>query len=209
MLIDLHTHTFPKSDDSLLYPEELIAQAKKTGLDGICITDHDWYWTEGAIAHLSKEHDFLLIPGVEVNTEEGHVIAFGIDEFKFGMHRVSFIREMLDNNGGFMILAHPFRHTFYIDDDINETIDECYQKPLYQLVDTIEVLNGKGKTQQNKFSQELARRLGCKGTGGSDAHETKDMPSCATYFERNIRNREELIQELKAGRYRAVDLRKH
>ena len=43
--------------------------------------------------------------------------------------------------------------------------------------------------------------------GGSDAHELKEIPSCATYFEKNIRNLEEMIQELKAGRYKAVDLR--
>jgi len=71
MLIDLHTHTFPKSDDSLLSPEELIVQAKRNGLDAVCVTDHDWYWTEGAIDHMSKEHNFLIIPGVEINTEEG------------------------------------------------------------------------------------------------------------------------------------------
>ena len=44
MLIDIHTHTYPVSDDSLLSPEELIMQAKKVGLDGVCITDHDGFW---------------------------------------------------------------------------------------------------------------------------------------------------------------------
>ena len=44
MLIDIHTHTYPTSDDSNLTPQDLISEAKKVGLDGICITDHDGFW---------------------------------------------------------------------------------------------------------------------------------------------------------------------
>ena len=208
MLIDLHTHTYPNSDDSFLSPSELIVNAKKAGLDGVCLTDHDWYWDHEAVAWLEKQHKFLVIPGVETNTEEGHILAFGIGEFKFGMHRISFLREMVDENGGFMILAHPFRRNFYSSDDIDESVDKILKKPLFKYIDTIEALNGKATERQNQFSQALGKRLGWTGVGGSDAHELMEIPSCATYFERNIRNLEEMIQELKAGRYKPVDLRK-
>jgi len=207
MLIDLHTHTYPNSDDSFLSPTELILRAKKSGLDGICLTEHDWYWSHEAAAQLARELDFVVIPGVETNTEDGHFIVFGLDRFKFGMHHTDFLRGMVDERGGFMILAHPFRRNFYSQDDIEETVEKCLQKPMLKYVDTIEILNGKGKPRQNEFSQELAKRLGWKGIGGSDAHEMKDIPTCATYFERKVTNLEELIQELKAGRYEPVDLR--
>ena len=207
MLIDLHTHTYPNTDDSFLSPSELIVNAKRAGLDGVCLTDHDWYWNHEAVAWLERVHDFLVIPGVETNTEDGHILAFGIDEFKFGMHRISFLRQMVDEKGGFMILAHPFRRHFYSSDDIDESVDRFFQNPLFQYIDTIEILNGKGTERQNSFSQALGKRLGWQGIGGSDAHELKEIPSCATYFERKIRNLEEMIQELKAGRYKPVDLR--
>ncbi|MBI3040474.1 MAG: metal-dependent phosphoesterase, partial [Chloroflexi bacterium] len=70
-----------------------------------------------------------------------------------------------------------------------------------------EVFNGRASERENKFSQELCRRLNLNGVGGSDAHSTSNIPSCATFFERKISNVEQLIAELKAGRFRAVDLR--
>ena len=209
MLIDLHTHTKPKSDDSFLSPEDLIINAKKAGLDGLCFTEHDWFWSAESLEHLSREFGFLLIAGVEINTEEGHMIAFGIDKYEFGMHHASFLRDVLDRESGFMILAHPYRRVFSIDGDIDEAVDRYCRNPVFQYVDTLEVLNGQGKERQNSFSKELARRLGLNGVGGSDAHEVKDIPSYATCFERKIGSREELIQELKAGRYRPAALRRN
>lgn len=208
MLIDLHTHTYPNSDDSFLAPTELIINAKRAGLDGVCLTDHEWYWDHEAAAWLGKVHDFLVIPGVETNTEDGHVLAFGVDKFQFGMHRMPFLRQMVNEKGGFMILAHPFRRHFYSSDNIDESVDNFLKNPLFEYIDTIEILNGKATERQTNFSQVLGERLGWQGVGGSDAHELKEIPSCATYFEHNIRNLEEFIQELKAGRYKPVDLRR-
>ena len=45
-----------------------------------------------------------------------------------------------------------------------------------------------------------------RGTAGSDAHARTDIGRCATEFERDVHNLEELIEELKAGRFRPVDL---
>ncbi|MBN1614890.1 MAG: PHP domain-containing protein [Deltaproteobacteria bacterium] len=207
MLIDLHTHTKPKSDDSFLSPSELIVQAKKAGLDGICLTEHDWFWSPEDLKNLSKAFNYLIIPGVEINTDDGHFIVFGIDAYEFGMHRTAFLRDVVDAGGGFMIFAHPYRRNFSVDDDIDEAVERCCRKSVLQYVDTIEILNGQGKEKQNEFSKRLAYRLGWKGVGGSDAHELKDIPSYATRFERRIGNREELIRELKAGRYRAVTVK--
>ena len=67
MIIDLHVHTRPYSDDSDLDPQELLQQAKRSGLDGICLTEHDFFWKEEDIAQLSHEHDFLIFAGVEIN----------------------------------------------------------------------------------------------------------------------------------------------
>ena len=73
MIIDIHTHTFPTSDDSSLTPEHLIERAKSLGLDGVCITDHDGFWSPQDIAKLAKDHNFLVLPGCEVTTEEGTI----------------------------------------------------------------------------------------------------------------------------------------
>ena len=44
MLLDLHNHTWPRSHDSVLDPDDLVARAKGLGLDGICLTEHDAVW---------------------------------------------------------------------------------------------------------------------------------------------------------------------
>jgi len=206
LIIDLHCHTKPWSDDSFLEPTELIQQAKQAGLDAICLTEHEWFWDKKALARLGQEHGFLVLPGVEINTDDGHFLVFGIEEYSFGMWRTEYLRQIVDEAGGVMVLAHPYRRNFYRD-DLQTAVERYCQKPFLQLVDTIEVLNGRASARETEFSQELCRRLNLKGIGGSDAHSTSDMPSCATLFERKISNVEELITELKAGRFRAVDLR--
>ncbi len=180
MIIDLHTHTKPLSDDSDLQPIELIHRAKQAGLDGICFTEHDWFWKKDALARLSQEQDFLILPGIEMNTDEGHIIVFGIEEFSFGMYNPEYLKRIVDAAGGVTILTHPYRRHLYYDDNMDAAIERCCQKPLFRLVDAIEVLNGRGLEWQNRFSTELCRRLNLKGVGGSDAHSTSDIPSCAT-----------------------------
>ena len=54
MLIDLHTHTYPRSDDSFITVDELIESSKKKGLDGICLTDHDAFWSDEDLTKLTK-----------------------------------------------------------------------------------------------------------------------------------------------------------
>ena len=78
MIIDIHTHTYPTSDDSRLTPGQLISEAKRIGLDGICITDHDGFWKPEDISKLSNEYKFTILPGCEVTTEEGHLLVYGL-----------------------------------------------------------------------------------------------------------------------------------
>ena len=81
--IDLHTHTF-FSGDGVSSPEDLIASARAKGLHGVAITDHN---TCDAIDYLLGKklmradglpvEGFLIIPGVEVTTAEGHLLCVG------------------------------------------------------------------------------------------------------------------------------------
>ena len=183
--------------------------AKQAGLDGICITDHEWFWDKDALAKLNHEHNFLILPGVEINTDEGHLLVFGVDKYIFGMHHTEYLKHIVDELGGFMILAHPYRRQLRSSDNLHNAIERYHQNSVFHFVDTIEMLNGRASARQNRFSQGLCRRLNLKGIGGSDAHFPSDMPSCATLFEREISNVEELITELNAGRFRPVDLRQN
>jgi predicted metal-dependent phosphoesterase TrpH len=109
MLIDLHTHTKRHSWDSLLDVHDLIDRAKQSGLDGICLTEHDIFWDLDEVRKLAKEHDFLVLPGVEINTDDGHFLCFGLQAYVFGMHRTKDLAAHVIAAGGAMVAAHPYR----------------------------------------------------------------------------------------------------
>jgi predicted metal-dependent phosphoesterase TrpH len=196
------------SDDSYIDIDELVERAKNAGLDGVCVTDHEWFWKQSTIERFRRELDFLILPGVEMNTEDGHLLVFGLERYVFGMHRTGFLKKELDKVGGVMVLAHPYRRNMYYGEEVEDSVKRYSKRSFFDLIDIIETHNGRATEKQSRFSQLLGQRLNLKGTGGSDAHQLTDIPSCATFFERDISNVRELIAELKAGRFRAVDLRK-
>src|ERR671932_2054425 len=81
--IDLHTHTF-FSGDGVSSPEDNIAAARKKGLHGFAVTDHNtcdavtYLLDKGLLREDGQPVDgFLIIPGVEVTTAEGHLLCIG------------------------------------------------------------------------------------------------------------------------------------
>ena len=211
MLIDLHTHTHPLSHDSLLSPDDLINAAKEARLDGVCLTEHDFFWEPETAADLSKRHSFLVIPGIEVNTEDGHMVVFGLDGFVYGMHRMNELARMAEEAGAVMIAAHPYRRQLPFelrhDGDWGHALERAIANPACAHVTAVETHNGRGSDRENAFSTEIATRLNLPTVAASDAHERKDIGRCATEFERKVTGLEDLIAELKAGRFRTVILR--
>jgi predicted metal-dependent phosphoesterase TrpH len=212
MLIDLHTHTRPLSHDSLLSPDELIEAAKAAGLDAVCLTEHDFAWEPEKVRDLARRHAFTVIPGIEVNTEHGHIIAFGLDRYVYGIHRIAELARLVDEAGGVLIAAHPYRRQLPPSGSLSardqgasawsEALERAAANPAYRYVCAVETLNGRSSQRENAFSQELCRRLGLPAVGGSDAHERGDVGLCATEFQRSITDVSDLIAELKAGRFR-------
>ena len=213
MIIDIHTHTYPTSDDSLLTPEDLIDEAKRIGLDGVCLTDHDRFWEPKDMAALSRKHDYLVIPGCEVTTEEGHLLVYGLQEYIFGMHKAQFVKDLVDDAGGAIVVAHPYRRKYTkvahtSQQALYEMLDYACSSDVFSLANAVEVFNGRGSKEENAFSAEVAKRLDMGGTGASDAHKIEDIGTFATEFEADIRDLDDFIGELKAGRFRPRVLRK-
>ena len=213
MLIDLHTHSYPYSDDSFMSVDELIEGSKSLGLDGICLTDHDTFWSDDEVHRLSIKHNFLILPGCEINTESGHVLVFGLGKYEFGMHRPEFLQATVEKAGGAMIAAHPYRRRFLEEPAARPGVrDEMLEKAradgFFQMCQGIEGLNGRGLPIQNEFSQELGSILSTNMTAGSDAHKVEQIGSVATEFERPVLCLQDLIRELRSGRYQPVYLRR-
>jgi predicted metal-dependent phosphoesterase TrpH len=207
-LIDLHTHTQPLSHDSLLTADDLIDAAKAAGLDGVCLTEHDFFWEPEKVAELRKRHDFLVLPGIEVNTEDGHIVVFGLEHYVYGMHRMHELSRLVEAAGGVMIAAHPYRRQLPFelrnDGDWSEALERAIANPAYAHVTAIESYNGRGSERDNAFAHEIAARVSAGEVAASDAHSLKDVGRCATEFERPITDLADLITELHAGRFTPI-----
>ena len=197
MLIDLHTHTSHLSMDSALSIGDLVSLARERGLDGICLTEHNAVWEPIKLAEMRKKYDFPIFSGMEVGTDKGHVLVFGLERFTLDLMTLRGLRAAVEEAGAAMILAHPHR---------KENPQMAWQQlPLF--FHGVETLNGCDANSANAYVASLAASVGLPGTGGSDAHSEGVVGSCATYYERPIRSDAELVSELLAGRIKAVDLR--
>ena len=211
MLIDLHAHTWPRSHDSVLNPDDLVERAKRAGLDAIVFTEHDTLWDERSVREMAEKHHFIVLAGVEISTDDGHMLVFGIDKYVFGMHRSDQLARYVEEAGGTMVAAHPYRRQmpWYVrnQEEYEQALERASRNPAYRFCDALEEINGRGSEKENAFAKALCDRMGMPGTAGTDSHAIQDIGKCATYFEREIRDTRELIEEIKAGRFYAVDLR--
>ena len=211
-IIDMHLHTSRGASDSGLSPEELALEARRRGLTGIHLSEHDRLWDRHLLEQYRREQaDLLVANGMEVSTELGHILALGLGAYVGGIRHARTLRRVADEQGAFLIAAHPFRHYFdpvYFRRQGKEpftlTPEQAAKLPVFQLVDAIEVLNGANTVRENLFALRLAQVLGKPGTGGSDAHSTQGIGYYCTVFERELASQEELLAELHAGRFHAA-----
>jgi hypothetical protein len=126
-----------------------------------------------------------------------------------GHARARDLRRACQDNGAFMILCHPFRYfpgpSNYLfggrRDAQDLSSEELAEHPLFDLVDAIEVLNGGCIERENALAQEVAQVLGKPGVAGSDAHMPMEVGRYATVFEKELESEEDMLAELRAGRF--------
>lgn len=211
-IIDMHLHTTRGASDSGLSPDDLASEARSRGLTAVHISEHDRLWERHTLEAYRRQHsDLLVANGMEVSTDLGHILALGLREYVGGIRRAETLRRVADEHGGFLIVAHPFRHYFdpvYFRRQGKEpftlTPEQAARLPVFQLVDAIEVLNGANTLRENLFALRVAQVLGKPGTGGSDAHSTQGIGVYCAVFERECTSQEELLEELHAGRFHAA-----
>jgi predicted metal-dependent phosphoesterase TrpH len=195
----------------VLNPDDLVVRAKAAGLDAICFTEHDTVWDYQSVEELRAKHNFLVLAGVEISTDDGHILAFGIDKFVFGMHRSRELASYVERGNGVMVAAHPYRRQMpwfsRSDEEYNNALEKATRNPAYQYCIGLEEQNGRGSDKENEFARRLCEMMDLPGTGGTDSHAISDIGKSATYFEKDVHDERELIEELKAGRFYAVDLR--
>ena len=207
-IIDMHLHTSPASPCASDSVDAMIEEAKRIGLQGICLTDHNHVWSADAVSALGEKHDFLVLRANEIITEQGDILVFGFDEDIQGIIKLAELKKRVAAVGGFIVAAHPFRGflTFGAD-DVGLTSESAMAREMFKWVDGVETLNGKVTETENKLSQDVAKGLGLPSTGGSDAHDISTVGVYATAFDEIIDGEEALLAALKAGKYHPVVFR--
>jgi predicted metal-dependent phosphoesterase TrpH len=201
---DLHLHT-SLSDALCDIPELLDHIEARTTLDVVGVTDHDdlrgaWQarerWAQG-------RYRFEVIPGMEVTTVEGHLLALFIESPVASLRPLEETLAAIHKQGGLAVVPHPFtwltrslglRHLRRVLANGNDGVH----------VDGIEVTN-----------QTPAGRLGTRQAvcynrdefhlpeaGGSDAHFLSVVGTAHTEFKG--RTADDLRNSLAAGTTRGV-----
>ncbi|MBD3215519.1 MAG: PHP domain-containing protein [Candidatus Lokiarchaeota archaeon] len=162
---DFHIHS-KFSKDSVQRPSTIFKLAQQRGLNCISITDHNSFEANSSDYN---ERGMIWVKGVEIKTEIGDIIGLFIEE-PIKSDRFQTVTEEIKDQGGLVVLPHPFSHHKI---KIGEIVEQ---------VDLIEIFNGRCTKRQNERAKKLAMRLNKPMIGGSDAHFPWKIASVKTIF---------------------------
>ncbi|MCI4347746.1 MAG: PHP domain-containing protein, partial [Thermoplasmata archaeon] len=192
--LDLHIHS-RHSVDSRLSFEQILERITYQGLQGFALTDHN---TTGGLAELDRLRaaypGFWFIPGVEVSTREGHLLAYGVTESPPPGRPLAETLERVAALGGVAVLAHPFRWVHGVG---RRLATEAR-------VDGIEGKNGKTSELANSQAELLAAHRAIASTGGSDAHEANRVGRAFTEFPGEAASLDDLLEQIRRGKTTAA-----
>ena len=223
MRLDFHTHgkLAKKLPFSTAYTDWLFGEARRAGLDTLCLTEHfntlqfaDVY---GYIASVSRrtgdalelENGLKIFPGMETDVAEGgHILSVGPLEAILELNRrlepykekgrflpFAKLRDLFDEYPVIVGAGHPFREGGHIPELPAEQLRR------FDFLD----LNGKDIAQDEEGTRRktgaLAGELGIPMVGGSDTHQAVQYGCIRTGFEKEVRTVYDLYEEMKAGRY--------
>ncbi len=191
MRLDLHNHT-RHSPDSRVRPADLVVAAKRAGLDGLAITDHN---AIGGVreAEGAARAGFLVLPGIEISTAAGHVLAYGVREVVPRDLSVAETVERITALGGVAVAAHPFRFWSGIGGDA------LRQAPF----PAYETANARTLRRGNARARAHAREARVGETGGSDSHFLDEVARAVTEVDGGLGSVDDVLQCLARGKTRS------
>ena len=163
--LDLHVHS-ERSLDGCMHLDDIVSQARTCGLQGIAVCDHDL-----TLEHVPQYDDFVVIPGIEVSTERGHLLGLFVSQ-PIQAKQFDKAVDAIHACGGLAVMAHPFERSR----DAGRLDDVMY------LMDGIEVWNGRAdrkNKQANAMALALAKQWNKPVTAGSDAHVLEEIGNSA------------------------------
>lgn len=161
MKADLHIHS-SYSNDGRVNPAVIVDIALKRGLGCIAITDHNNF---EAYDEIKDDGRIIVIPGEEVSSKEGHILAYGIDSHIPRGMSVTDTIDAIHDAGGYAFAAHPYRWWSGLGE--KATLEYPF--------DGVEAANSRSYKRDNRKAAELAERIGKPVSAGSDAHTSRHI----------------------------------
>ncbi len=162
--IDLHVHTI-FSGDATISPKFIVNQLySHPFIKGVAITDHDTLEGYDRVRKLAATYeDVLIIPGIEVSTQWGHINILGVEEKPRDWLTIERVIDFARERGGVIVIPHPYRGS-----SMGERMRDIP-------ADAIEVFNPHSTYEQNKMAEKMAKAKNLPGVAGSDAHDPREM----------------------------------
>lgn len=181
-LADLHIHTI-YSPDGTGTVRAVLKRAAEVGLDVIAITDHDEIRAALEGANLAPAYGLHVIPGCEVSTAEGHLLALFIHRCPPAGLSLSDTVRWVRDQGGLCVIPHPghgYQGLRF------QAIQRALSDPeIAPFLVGIEVFNASlFRPRQNHIAMATVQRMGLPLAlvSNSDAHMVQMIGSAATHF---------------------------
>ena len=186
---DLHCHTW-YSPCSNLDPKLGLKLAKKRGLNGIAVTDHNEIKAAYQISKLNKDKDFEVVIASELSVNGGHLTALYINEVPKKLDFFSVV-DSVRSQGGLLILAHPYDLT-------RRHFNKEFIIKNRKYFDGIEVFNSREIFRIfNLLAQNSRKELNFAAVGGSDSHFSFEIGRTKTFFSddlyKSIKNKQTFV----------------
>jgi predicted metal-dependent phosphoesterase TrpH len=195
--IDLHCHSW-FSGDGVSSPESLIEAARRKGLHGFALTDHNtcdgcrYLLDKGLVREDGKPvDDFLVIPGVEVTTAEGHLLCLGVILPYLKGAPAAEVCKAVHAAGGIAIPPHAY-------DLFRAGIREAVLDTLE--IDALEVFNAATTLKRyNRMAFDYASGRKLPMTAGSDAHHEAAIGTAYTILHTNDFSVRGILEQVTRG----------
>jgi hypothetical protein len=184
--IDLHVHT-TESADAHTRREDLSAIIKGRGLDGVAVTEHNKFDP--------PKVDALTLPGVEISSRDGHIIALGVRENIPARLPADETIRRIHSQDGVAIIPHPY-----------DPVCQCVKiSRLGRTPDAVETVNADALSFHisNWLARRDAKAFKLPEVGGSDSHIPETIGDAYTLIDASSNSMGDILDAIRSGRVRA------
>jgi predicted metal-dependent phosphoesterase TrpH len=180
----------------MIDPLELVEYARRIGLDGLVITEHDYQWEPDELAELAGQAAPLRVfSGAEISAHEGHFLVYGLPslgDVPPGVP-VADLLAVVRGHGATIVAAHPFRW--------NQPFDTLIAE-IGPAFDALELVSNNIFADTRSKTEGLLKQYAMGATGSSDAHDLEVVGCYFSEVSSPIDSIAEFAAAIRAGRAR-------